>query len=62
MYVCLCRAVKDSEVRQAAASGIEDVDQLAEALGVGTGCGSCRDFAQSLIDEVLADESLAYAA
>ncbi|MDE0660597.1 MAG: (2Fe-2S)-binding protein [Gammaproteobacteria bacterium] len=61
MYVCLCQAVKDSEVRQAVASGVEDVDQLAEALGVGTGCGSCRDFAQSLIDEAL-DESLAYAA
>lgn len=61
MYVCLCQAVKDSEVRQAVASGVEDIDQLAEALGVGTGCGSCRDFAQSLIDEAL-DESLAYAA
>ena len=61
MYVCLCQAVKDSEVRQAVASGVEDIDQLAEALGVGTGCGSCRDLAQSLIDEAL-DESLAYAA
>lgn len=61
MYVCLCQAVKDSEVRQAVASGVEDVDQLAEALGVGTGCGSCRDFAQALIDETLA-AALAYAA
>lgn len=61
MYVCLCQAVKDSEVRQAVASGVENVDQLAEVLGVGTGCGSCRDFAQALIDEAL-DESLAYAA
>ncbi|MDE0422934.1 MAG: (2Fe-2S)-binding protein [Gammaproteobacteria bacterium] len=57
----MCQAVKDSEVRQAVASGVEDVDQLAEALGVGTGCGSCRDFAQTLIDEAL-NESLAYAA
>ncbi len=61
MYVCLCQAVKDSEVRQAVASGVEDVDELAEVLGVGTGCGSCRAFAQALIDEAL-DESLAYAA
>ncbi|MCE2462021.1 MAG: (2Fe-2S)-binding protein [Pseudomonadales bacterium] len=61
MYVCLCQAVKDSEVRQAVASGIENVDELGEVLGVGTGCGSCRDFAQTLIDEAL-DESLAYAA
>ncbi len=51
MYVCLCQAVKDSEVRQAVASGVADVDQLAEVLGIGTGCGCCRDFVQSLIDE-----------
>ena len=62
MYVCLCQAVKDTEVRQAVASGVEDVDQLAEELGVGTGCGSCRDFAQALIDECVGDDSLAYAA
>ena len=59
---CVCaKPSKDSEVRQAVASGVEDVDQLAEVLGVGTGCGSCRDFAQVLIDEAL-DEALAYAA
>ena len=61
MYVCVCQAVKDSEVRQAVASGVQDVDELGEVLGVGTGCGTCRDFAQALIDETL-DESLAYAA
>ena len=44
MYVCLCQAVRDAEVRQAVASGVEDVEQLAEELGVGTGCGSCREF------------------
>ena len=62
MYVCLCQAVRESEVRQAVASGVDDVDQLAEVLGVGTGCGTCRDFAQAFIDECVGDESLAYAA
>ena len=59
MYVCLCHAVKDSEVRQAVASGAEDVDKLAELLGVGSGCGSCREFAQALVDEYAEDGSLA---
>ena len=62
MYVCLCQAVKDTEIRQAVASGVDDVDQLAEVLGVGTGCGTCRDFAQALIEECVQDDSLAYAA
>ena len=51
MYVCLCQAVKEADVRQAVASGVDDVEQLAEHLGVGTGCGSCRDYAQALIDD-----------
>lgn len=51
MYVCLCQAVKEADVRQAVASGVDDVEQLAEHLGVGTGCGSCRDYAQTLIDD-----------
>ena len=61
MYVCLCRAVKEVEVRQAVAAGVDDVDQLADALGVGTGCGCCREFAQSLIEEC-AEEPIFYAA
>lgn len=51
MYVCLCQAVKEADVRQAVASGVDNVEQLAEHLGVGTGCGACRDFAQELIEE-----------
>ena len=63
MYVCLCQAVKDAEVRQAVASGIDDLDALAELLGLGTGCGACRDFAQSIIDEHRSQEApLHYAA
>lgn len=55
MYVCLCQAVKEAEVRQAVASGVDDVEQLAERLGVGTGCGSCREFAEALIEECAED-------
>ena len=62
MYVCLCQAVRDAEVRQAVASGVEDVEQLAEELGVGTGCGSCREFAQTLIDEYASQPALYHAA
>lgn len=53
MYVCICQAVRDSDVRQAIAAGAEDVEQLEERLGVGAGCGCCREVAQALIDEHL---------
>ena len=53
MYVCICQAVRDAEVRQAIAAGVDDVDQLGEQLGVGLSCGCCREAAQTLIDEHL---------
>lgn len=51
MYVCVCQAVREAEVRQAVAAGARDVEALAEALGVCTGCGSCRGLVEALIDE-----------
>ena len=51
MYVCICQAVKDAEVRQAIAAGADDVEQLGEELGVGVNCGCCREAAQALIDQ-----------
>ena len=62
MYVCVCHAVRDTEIRQALAAGAEDVEQLAEQLGVGTGCGSCREHAAALIEEYTEQAPLHYAA
>ena len=61
MYVCLCTAVTDTEIREAANNGTHDLDGLIDTLGIGTGCGTCRETAQAIIDEHLA-ETLSYAA
>lgn len=61
MYVCLCKAVTDSEIRQAVDEGAMHVSQLAERCGLGTGCGRCQELAQEMIDEHLA-ATLAFAA
>ena len=61
MYVCLCKAVTDREIREAVEDGASHVSDLAERCGLGTGCGRCRNTAQELIDQHLA-ESLCYAA
>ena len=53
MYVCMCQAVRDSEIEAACAQGHHNLDALAEELGVGTGCGCCRDHAQTLIEDFL---------
>ena len=50
MYVCLCQAVRDSEVQAALKEGCRSLDALTDQLGVGAGCGGCREHVQSLID------------
>lgn len=61
MYVCLCRAVTDSDIREAVEDGAMHINHLADRYGLGTGCGRCQETAQQMIDEHLAG-SLAYAA
>lgn len=45
VIVCVCRRVSDSDIRRAASEGIASFDELQFDLGVGTGCGCCRDSA-----------------
>jgi len=51
MYVCICAAVTDRQVRAAAAAGVDSLDQLTMRLGVGAGCGCCREMAQKMLAE-----------
>jgi len=61
MYVCLCRAVTDSEIIEAVDQGANQLSHLEEHLRVGTGCGCCLETAQQLIDQRLNETSF-YAA
>jgi bacterioferritin-associated ferredoxin len=61
MYVCLCKAVTDSEIREHVEDGAVHVSHLADRCGLGTGCGRCQETAQQVIDEHLAAD-LSYAA
>lgn len=51
MYVCICAAVTERDVHAALAAGVETVDQLTMHLGVGAGCGCCRETAQRMVNE-----------
>jgi bacterioferritin-associated ferredoxin len=51
MYVCICKAVTDKQIRRAAAKGVDNLYELRESLGVSAGCGSCADHARSILDE-----------
>ena len=41
MYVCICRAVTEAEVRGCIADGACTVKDVVKGCEAGTGCGSC---------------------
>ena len=43
MYACICHGVTVAEVSEVIADGARTEDQVGEACGAGTGCGSCLD-------------------
>lgn len=45
MYICICNAITDSQVKQAVADGAHTMPALQEKLGVATNCGRCHDTA-----------------
>ena len=51
MYVCICNAVTESEIRAAADAGVHDLWGLQAELGVATNCGSCKESAAEILRE-----------
>lgn len=52
MYVCICNAVTERQVRECVGAGASSLEDLAFGLGLGAGCGRCRDCAAGLLEEV----------
>ncbi|MBX7059810.1 MAG: (2Fe-2S)-binding protein [Leptospirales bacterium] len=51
MYVCVCHAVTDGEIRKAVEGGASTLREVQASLPVGARCGACLDFAEHLVDE-----------
>ena len=51
MYVCVCNAITDKQIRRAARNGVSSLYELRGTLGVAAGCGSCARTAQEILDE-----------
>jgi len=56
MYVCICKAITDADIREAAETGAADIERLTETLGIGGGCGTCLEMAEAIIDSCRADQ------
>ena len=51
MYVCICNAITDKEIRLAAKAGARDLWTLQRELGVASGCGGCMETAAEILRE-----------
>jgi bacterioferritin-associated ferredoxin len=51
MYVCVCQAVTERQVREAVQDGMHSMRALREHLGVASECGKCARCAQGIIKE-----------
>ncbi|MBO3737306.1 (2Fe-2S)-binding protein [Actinoplanes flavus] len=58
MYVCICYHVREREVRAVVQDGASTEEEVGDACGAGTGCGSCLDRICELIKEENADTRL----
>ncbi|WP_353205137.1 (2Fe-2S)-binding protein [Sphingomonas sp.] len=50
MVVCICNAIRERDVRDAARAGSKTACQAYRALGRQPKCGQCLPFARSIID------------
>jgi bacterioferritin-associated ferredoxin len=57
MYVCICNAVTDREIRGAVALGARTLADLEHVLGVGACCGRCAESAQSLVGDATPEKA-----
>jgi bacterioferritin-associated ferredoxin len=57
MYVCICNAITDKQIRRAARNGVDSLYELRGSLGVAAGCGSCASAAEEILNEVFSARS-----
>ncbi len=60
MYVCVCNAVTDRQIRRAVHQGVVTFQQLQLELAVSTCCGRCEPTARQVLAEAVAAEFPAF--
>lgn len=57
MYVCICKGVTESALREAVYQGADRMRDLKACLGVTEQCGLCACHAKQILDETLSKKS-----
>jgi bacterioferritin-associated ferredoxin len=65
MYVCICRQITDTQIRDYCADGNASLADIRADLGLASDCGRCGKYARQIIAETVSAASckdIAYAA
>ena len=60
MYVCICNAVTDRDIHEAAAAGVATLAELTQRTGCSDCCGTCSDLAGEILAEARAKHARAF--
>ena len=50
MYVCMCHAINDRQIREVVDRGAHSLDEVQVHLPVASCCGQCEDTAREVIE------------
>lgn len=53
MYICLCNAVTDHDIRRAASEGVRSFVELQARTGCSDCCGCCETEARTTLDKAI---------
>jgi len=51
MYICICKAITDTQIRAAVDNGDNSVCKLRKKFGLASSCGSCIEMTESILQE-----------
>ncbi|WP_026317690.1 (2Fe-2S)-binding protein [Algicola sagamiensis] len=51
MYVCICKAVTDRQIKKAMEAGCTSMREIKSCLGVGSQCGKCVIEASQMVND-----------
>ena len=55
MYICICKAVTDGQIRSAVQEGVTSLSGLRQSLGCTGQCGKCGRHVKQIRDQALQD-------
>ncbi len=51
MYICMCFAINEDQIKQAISEGYDTINKLSEHLNVAAGCGTCYHSVMKLLED-----------